>query len=191
MSFKSKFPTLEPAYTKADVDALIAELDADPANTEKMFTFGKSLYGRVPFPAKLFKEAQGEMLYRYDMVHIPQADAQTAAAAYDGRDGDADDARHRASNMRYAKDRFSGQSDQNASMMGKLAHDARIEELNAFERQQMWAQQAAEAERQHVEQMVADKNRIVAVTVQIGTLNQPVAAPKVAKFKPRALIPSR
>lgn len=199
MSLAAAFKTSAP-FTTQDVEKLVEALDSDPTNSDLMFTFGKSMYGQVPFNAKLFIAAKNEMLRRYDLVHIPQAQMTAAAAEHgvyhaEGRDGqmvrygeeELADARAKLANMEHAKNRFGEIADSNAATMAHVAGEAQKAERERKERQAMLAQQAAEAERQHVQAMVDDKNRIVAVTVQTGRLNQPVTAPKVAKFKQRVV----
>ncbi|MDI1226158.1 MAG: hypothetical protein PSY14_00535 [bacterium] len=181
----------KPASTKDEVDALIAGLDADPSNTDKIFTFGNALYGHVPFRDKLFKAAQSAMLRNYNEIHIPQAASDAAAAEYAGTAEEAVKARHILEAMYRAKEHFIDQSEQNYYRMGKAAFAARKAEEDRLERQRMLAQRAIDAERRHVQAMVDDKKRIKGVTVQIGKLNQPVIAPKVATFKQRVVSPSR
>lgn len=199
MSLAAAFKTSTP-FTAQDVEKLVEALDRDPTNSDLMFTFGKSMYGQVPFNAKLFMAAKNEMLRRYADVHLPQAQIDAYAAEHsvyytEGRGGETvkhgekelTDARVKLSEMENAKNRFGEIADSNAATMAHVAFEAQKAERERKERQAMLAHQAAEAERQHVQAMVDNKNRITAVAVQTGKLNQPVTAPKVAKFKQRVV----
>jgi hypothetical protein len=191
--------TAQASYSQSDVEALIADIDSDPANYEAVNKFGNALHGQVPFPAALFKAAEKEMLRRYNEIHIPQAVSRAYAADYEGRKEDAAEAHLHASDMQRMKEHFIDQATRVAEMVKQSQADWRKllaqqaagaeQELRELARQR--AQQAAEAEQQQLRAVVEHKQRVTAVTVQIGTLNQPVTAPKVAKFKPRVAIPSR
>lgn len=182
------------AYTQADVENLIGEIDRDPANMDKIYKFGNSLYGQVPFPAALFRAAKDEMLRRYREIHIPLAIGDEAAARHiflssrdpdrwvteDGEDGELALAWGRRSRIEAACEQFNQIADSNASTMAHVAGEAMKADRERNERQEMLAQAAT-----------GGKNNIAALVVQAGKLEQPVAAPKVAKFKPRVAMPSR
>ncbi len=181
----------KPAYTKAEVDELIADLAADPANTDKIFTFGNALQRHVPFRDKLFKAAQGAMLRLYNEIHIPQAESDAAAAAYAGTAEEAVKAQNLAADMRRAKELFIDQSEENYNRRGKALFAARKAEDERRKREIMLIQQEIDAERRRVWAIMEDKNRMNGIAVQTGKLNQPVTAPKVATFKQRVVSPSR
>lgn len=193
-------------FTTQDVENLIGTLDRDPANTDEMYKFGNTLYGQVPFPAKLFMAARKEMLRRYAEVHVPQAHSNAYAAEnrvsfHPDRDGnmikygeqEAADARAKLSEMEYAQKRFGEIADSNAATMARVAQEA----ADAQQLLNKWSQQSeqllAEVKQQveTIKRQQADQVRITGVVGQIGILNQPVAAPKVAKFKARVAIPFR
>ena len=181
----------KPAYTKAEVDELIADLAADPANPDKIFTFGNELQRYVPFRDKLFKAAQSAMLRLYNEIHIPQAESHAAAAAYAGTAEEALRAQNLAADMRRAKELFIDQSEENYNRMGKALFAVRKAEEEQKERELMLLRQEINAERQRIQAIVDDKNRLKGIVVQTGKLNQPVTAPKVAMFKQKLVSPSR
>lgn len=182
MALSNSFGAAAPAFTQSDVEALVAEVDRDPSNMDKVYKFGNALYGQVPFPDGLFKAAKNEMLRRYAEVHMPRAISEEAAAqdnswarsdggwtTEDGEDAGVAFARiaqGKRSQMQAAYERFEEIADSNARTLAHVAGEA------------LKAQQQSQV-------VNDDKNRITAVTAQIGSLTQPVAAPKVAKFRPR------
>ena len=204
MALNNQFQTAAATYSQADVDALIGDIDRDPANIDNIFKFGNALYGQVPFPAALFKAAKLEVLRRYSEEYIPQAAADLAAAErmhsrYYDRDGNLVpgdespifDARNSLQQLQTAKEQFIEKADQNQTMLAHVAN----EEMKARQaREQTRIQRekdAADAAFNTLQALEREATRIKAVTGQIGNLNQPVTAPKVAKFKPRVAIPSR
>lgn len=201
-------------FTKADIEAVIAELDADPANKDKIKSFGITLTGQQPFPFEQFKAAKQEMLRRYDEAHIPSAESEAIVAQNPA-------ARERAADMRASRKIFDERTDEILDMAAKIKADveksqrewrealADVErvakrafaEMNQYLRdtriqivkleaqiarqgaQEMIA--ASDKARQIVRHIIEDQNRMIGVITQAGVLTEPVAAPKIAKFKPR------